>query len=337
MTDTPDHVGDAPTEDLPPDAVADTPSDAAVPQPPGICAEDVYRSFGAVRAVDGATFTAPSGAITALIGPNGSGKTTLLLVLAGLLQPTSGTVTVAGLDPQTVEARGRIGWMPDQFGTWDALTPTEILVTFAKAYGLPTAHARTRAVELLEQLHLTELAKSPARVLSRGQKQRLGLARALVHDPDVLLLDEPASGLDPRSRIELRDTLRAMANAGKTVLLSSHILSELEDVFDEAVFLDRGRTVVPDVSVTHPATTRGWRIAAIDAGALRTFLDRAGIPWQASAGASDEVVVALTGPQSAADLVKAALAEEVAVHTIAPVAGRLEEAYLALDREESRK
>ena len=303
----------------------------------GIQATDVHRVFGAVRAVDGATFTAPAGAVTALIGPNGSGKTTLLLVLAGLLRPTSGKVEVAGLDPQTVEARGRVGWMPDQFGTWDALTPTEILVTFAKAYGLPAAHAQTRAAELLDQMHLTELAASPARVLSRGQKQRLGLARALVHDPQVLLLDEPASGLDPRARIELRDTLRAMAAQGKTVLLSSHILSELEDVYDEAVFLDRGRTVVPDVSVTQPATTRGWRVAACDPGGLRAFLDRTGVPWQASPGASDEVVVALTGPQSAADLVKAALAEDVAVHTVAPLAGRLEEAYLALDREESRK
>ena len=294
------------------------------------------RAFGSVRAVDGATFTAPAGAVTALIGPNGAGKTTLLLVLAGLLKASSGQVEVAGSDPRDATVRRRIGWMPDQFGTWDALTPTEILVTFARAYGMARATARARSAALLDQLHLSELATSPARVLSRGQKQRLGLARALVHDPDVLLLDEPASGLDPRSRLELRDTLRGLAGRGKTVLLSSHVLAELEDVYDEAVFLDRGRTVVPDVSVTQPST-RGWRVAALDQGALLAFLDRAGIPWQASPGVSDEVVVALTGPPSAADLLKAALADGVPVHTVAPVAGRLEEAYLALDHEESRR
>lgn len=306
--------------------------------PPGIRVDDVCRTFGSVRAVDGATFTAPSGAVTALIGPNGSGKTTLLLVLAGLLAASSGRVEVAGADPRRATTRRRIGWMPDEFGTWDTLTPTEILVTFARAYGLAKAPARARAAALLDQLYLTELATSPARVLSRGQKQRLGLARALVHDPDVLLLDEPASGLDPRSRIELRQTLRGLAGQGKTVLLSSHVLAELEDVYDAAVFLDRGKTVVPDPSVNQPsATTRGWHLAALDPSALRTFLDRAGVPWQAAPGANDEVVVALTGPSAAAQLLRAALADGVPVHTVAPVAGRLEEAYLALDREESRR
>ncbi|MCL2091388.1 MAG: ABC transporter ATP-binding protein [Micrococcales bacterium] len=309
---------------------------AAEPAPPGIRADDVHRAFGAVRAVDGATFTAPSGAVTALIGPNGSGKTTLLLVLAGLLAASSGQVEVAGADPRRATTRRRIGWMPDEFGTWDALTPTEILVTFAQAYGLAKTSARARAAALLDQLHLTERATAPARVLSRGQKQRLGLARALVHDPDVLLLDEPASGLDPRARIELRQTLRDLADQGKTVLLSSHVLAELEDVYDQVVFLDRGRTVVPDVSLTQ-TTTRGWHLAALDPVALQTFLDRSGIPWQAAPGTSDEVFVTLTGPRSAADLLRAALADGVPVHTLAPVAGRLEEVYLALDNEESRR
>ncbi len=306
--------------------------------PPGIRVDDVRRAFGSVRAVDGATFTVPAGTVTALIGPNGSGKTTLLLILAGLLAADSGQVEVAGADPRHAATRRRIGWMPDEFGTWDALTPTEILVTFARAYGLAKAPAQARAAALLDELHLTELSASPARVLSRGQKQRLGLARALVHDPDVLLLDEPSSGLDPRARIELRHTLRTMADQGKTVVLSSHVLAELEDVFDEAVFLDNGKTVVPDASVAQAsATTRGWRLAALDPGALRTFLDRAGIPWQAAPGTGEEVVVDLTGPSSAADLLKAALADAVPVHTLAPVAGRLEEAYLALDHEESRR
>jgi ABC-type multidrug transport system ATPase subunit len=186
---------------------------------PGIEARDLKRAFGEVRAVDGITFTAPAGAVTALVGPNGSGKTTLLLLLSGLLRPDAGTARIAGHDvvSQNLAARSQVGWMPDVFGTWDALTCTEILTTFAHAYGMERSVTRSRVTQVLAQVHLSEYANSPARVLSRGQKQRLGLARALVHDPQVLLLDEPASGLDPRSRVELRDLLRQLADSGKTI------------------------------------------------------------------------------------------------------------------------
>jgi ABC-type multidrug transport system ATPase subunit len=307
----------------------------ASPSPAGIHTTGVKRAFGQVKAVDGVTFDAPSGAVTALIGPNGSGKTTLLLILAGLLRQDEGEVAVAGLDPgrQAVEARAHVGWMPDAFGTWDKLTPAEILATFARAYGATPAAARDRARDLLDQVHLAEYAAQPARVLSRGQKQRLGLARALVHDPGVLLLDEPASGLDPRSRIELRDLLRGFAAAGKTVLVSSHVLSELEEVYDHAVFLAHGRTVSADGFAPAVATTRGWRLHALDPVTLRTFLDASGIPWREGPAAAGEVVVDLTGPESAAELVRAAVAAGVLIDTIVPQSGRLEEAYLALDEE----
>jgi ABC-type multidrug transport system ATPase subunit len=306
-----------------------------IARPLGIHAVALQRAFGSVRAVDGVTFDAPTGAVTALIGPNGSGKTTLLLILAGLLRQDAGTVEVAGFDPsrRNLEVRSRVGWMPDLFGTWDTLTPLEILATFAQAYGLATGRSRSRALELLNEVHLTEFAKVPARVLSRGQKQRLGLARALVHNPDVLLLDEPASGLDPRSRIELRDTLRTLAQAGKTVLVSSHVLSELEEVYDAAVFLSHGRTVTPDRVSPASSTTRGWRIHALDPAALRAFLDDAGIPWQAGHAASGEVIVDLSGPESANQLLRAAIGAGVTIYTIAPLSGQLEEAYLALNEE----
>ncbi|MFV0406955.1 MAG: ABC transporter ATP-binding protein [Propioniciclava sp.] len=300
----------------------------------GIAAEGLQRSFGDVLAVADVSFTAPAGAVTALIGPNGSGKTTLLLILAGLVRPDAGQACIAGQDlrAESGAVRGQVGWMPDVFGTWDSMTCLEILTTFAAAYGMRSAAGSTRAQELLARLHLTEFARRPARVLSRGQRQRLGFARALIHDPAVLLLDEPASGLDPRSRIELRDLLRELAREGKTVIVSSHVLSELEEVFDHAVFLSRGRTVEARAEgETHP--TRGWRLAALDPVTLREFLDSVGIPW--SDGMDGEVVVGLTGRDSAQELLRAAVTAEVPLHTIAPVSGRLEEAYLALDEERS--
>jgi ABC-2 type transport system ATP-binding protein len=169
-------------------------------------------------------------------------------------------------------------------------------------------------------------------VLSRGQKQRLGLARALVHDPAVVLLDEPASGLDPRSRVELRDLLRGLADSGKTVLVSSHILSELEELYDHAVFLSRGKTVDIARAAQPAVASRGWRIEAMDASGLRAFLDGAGIPWTAGPGTA-EVTVALADYPSASQFVRAAVGAGVDLHTIAPLSGRLEETYLALNEE----
>src|SRR3954469_7864598 len=196
----------------------------------GIVAQGVRRSFGDVVAVDGLDLEAPPGEVTALVGPNGAGKTTLLLVLTTLLVPDARAVRVAGHDPVTEPraVRARVGWMPDVFGTWETLTCREVLSPVADAFRLPRATAAGRIDELLGLVHLEEFADRPTQVLSRGQKQRLGLARALVHDPSVLLLDEPASGLDPRSRIELRQIVRDLAAEGRTVLVSSHVLAELD-------------------------------------------------------------------------------------------------------------
>ena len=306
----------------------------APPAPPGIRAVGLRRFFGPVPAVVQVTFDAPAGAITGLIGPNGAGKTTLLLMLAGLLKPDAGQAFIAGYDlaAQPLQARAVIGWMPDAFGTWDALTCTEILTFFCRAYGLPREVARQRAQALLATVYLSEFAYAPARVLSRGQKQRLGLARALVNDPQVLLLDEPASGLDPRSRIELRDLLRTLAATGKTVLISSHILSELDEIVDHAVFLSAGQTVaVNTAQVTN--VQRGWRLGALDLAGLTRFLDAKQVPWQPASGQTCEVIVTHGSFEAAADLMRDAAAAGVLLHTIAPVSGRLEEAYLSLNEE----
>ena len=201
----------------------------------GIIVDSVSRSFGSVQAVRSATLRAEPGRVTGLVGPNGAGKTTLLLMLASLLAPDAGTIRIAGVDPSedALAARRLLGWMPDALGAWPSLTARETITTAARLYGIPVPDAAARAAQLLELVGLRDLADSPAKVLSRGQKQKLGLARALVHDPQVLLLDEPASGLDPEARIQLRTLLRSFAAEGRTVLISSHILSELEEVVDD--------------------------------------------------------------------------------------------------------
>jgi ABC-2 type transport system ATP-binding protein len=299
----------------------------------GIRAQGVRRSFGPVHAVADVDLVAAPGRVTALIGPNGSGKTTLLLMLAGLLAPDAGSIRIAGADPvaENYVARSRTGWMPDVFGTWDSLTAREVLTTVAAAYRLDAAAGRDRASELLELVHLSELADQPAHVLSRGQKQRLGLARALVHDPGVLLLDEPASGLDPRSRVDLRVLLRQLAAEGKTILVSSHVLTELDEMADDAVFISRGRTV-DTRSVADDDQPREWRLTGLDPAGLAAWLDENGPAYRKEADGPG-VLVDLAGDAAAAALLRSAVEGGVAVSSLAPAGGVLEQAYLALEEE----
>ncbi len=293
--------------------------------------EGVRRAFGDVLAVESISLSARPGEVTALIGPNGSGKTTLLLMLATLLVPDQGSIRVDGLDPVTQpgEVRARMGWMPDGFGTWDALTVREVLLTIAAAYRITPDQARSRADELLATVHLEDLADRRARVLSRGQKQRLGLARALINDPSVLLLDEPASGLDPRSRIELRDILRTLASQGKTILVSSHILTELQEVADRAVIVARGRSIETQ-SLDGDFVAGGlaqWRIESLDPDQLTGWLTDHHVPARRVGGRATEVEVA--GEENASRLLADLVRDGIRVTTFAPSQGALESAYLA--------
>jgi len=302
----------------------------------GLAAVGISRRFGAVQAVANMELHAPAGEVTALIGPNGAGKTTLLLVLASLLAPDSGTVRVMGIDPmkEPAAARARIGWMPDTLGVWESLTAREILTVMGKFYRMPKGRLPARVDELLDLVNLAELAEQKARVLSRGQQQRLSLARALIHDPDVLLLDEPASGLDPGSRVSLRRILRGLAADGKAVVVSSHVLAELDEIADRAVFVNAGRTVLVQTVGQAAAQGRRYAISALDPAALAAELTRLGVSFDAGKGRRDCVSVALgteaQGAQLLADLVRAG----VAVTAFAPAAGALEESYLGLDVEQ---
>jgi ABC-2 type transport system ATP-binding protein len=207
--------------------------------------KDLWVTYGAVHAVRGVSFEIPKGEVFGFIGPNGAGKTSTIKVLATLIAPDHGLVTIGGMsvtdDPLAI--RKRIGYMPDFFGVYEDLTAKEYLHFFAAAYDIPTSQRERTVRDVLALTDLTAKAGAPVDSLSRGMKQRLGLARVLLHDPDLLLLDEPASGLDPRARIEMREMLLALKEMGKTILISSHILHELSLLCTRIGIIEAGQIV----------------------------------------------------------------------------------------------
>ena len=300
----------------------------------GITVEGVARSFGEVRAVRNATFDVAAGTVAGLIGPNGAGKTTLLLMLASLLAPDTGSIRIAGYDPvsEPHQVRRRMGWMPDTLGSWPTLTVRAALTTSGRMYGMSSDAASDRAADLIGLVDLGPLADQPTRVLSRGQKQRLSLARALVHDPDVLLLDEPASGLDPAARASLRELVRRLAGEGKTVLVSSHVLAELEEMADTAVYLADGETAAPDEVARAGQAARAWRIRSLDAERLSSALEAAGFGAVAVVDRFG-AVVPLANEADAAQLLAHLVGVGVPISSFAPAVGDLEHVFHDLNRQ----
>jgi ABC-2 type transport system ATP-binding protein len=300
----------------------------------GVAVNEVWRSFGPVPALSGMSLSAPYGQVTALVGPNGAGKTTLLLILASLLKPDHGRVFVAGANPVTdpYVVRANMGWMPDTFGVYDQLIVRDYLAFFGSAYGLTKADTANRVNELLTLMHLSEYVTQPVHVLSRGQKQRLALARALIHRPRVLLLDEPASGLDPRSRVELRDVLRGLAAIGVAIVVSSHILTELEEIADRIVFVAKGRTVGEHSMAELAGQARvRYRIRATDLAALVAALAARSI--DPTAMTPSGVDIPPMAEVDAADLLAALVTGGIRVVAFEPLGSNLESVYLAMTEE----
>ena len=207
--------------------------------------EGLVKRYDNTLAVAGIDLSVEQGEIFGLVGPNGAGKTTTLRILATLLLPSAGTAEIAGMsvtrNPDDV--RRVLGFMPDSFGVYDDMKVWEYLDFFARCYGMGAADRRRMIGDLLELVDLGSKRDDYVQTLSRGMQQRLCLAHALVHDPQVLLLDEPASGLDPRARVELRELLRELRTLGKTILISSHILPELEELCTSVAIVDRGQVL----------------------------------------------------------------------------------------------
>jgi ABC-2 type transport system ATP-binding protein len=207
--------------------------------------QGLVKRYDGTLAISGVDLSVDAGEIFGLVGPNGAGKTTTMRILATLLLPSSGHAEIAGhsITRNPDDVRRVLGWMPDSFGVYDDMKVWEYLDFFARCYGIAPAARRRMIGDLLDLVDLADKRERYVQTLSRGMQQRLCLAHALVHDPQVLILDEPASGLDPRARVELRELLRELRSLGKTILISSHILPELEELCTSVAIVDRGQVL----------------------------------------------------------------------------------------------
>ncbi len=196
-----------------------------------------------VRALDGLTLSVQRGEIFGFLGPNGAGKTTTIKILLGFVRPTAGSIRVLGEAPANASVRHRIGFLPEQAYFYDYLTGLELLDYAGRLHGLPSAYRRQRALRLLEEVGIAEAARLPLRKYSKGMLQRVGLAQALINDPELVVLDEPMSGLDPVGRKQVRDLILRLREEGRTVFFSSHILSDVESLSDRVAIVSRGRVV----------------------------------------------------------------------------------------------
>jgi ABC-2 type transport system ATP-binding protein len=231
-----------------------------------------YRDFAAIRDV---TFEIPAGQVAAFLGPNGAGKSTTMKILTGYLSPSAGTARIAGVDVQQdrVRAVERLGYLPENGPLYPEMTPLSLLRFFGRARGMDGARLASRIEQVVEQCGLQSVVEKSIRKLSRGYRQRVGMAQVLLHEPDVLIMDEPASGLDPNQIREMRRTLRGIA-VNRTILLSTHILQEVDAVADRVLLINRGRIVFDGT----PAGMRGRHATLDDAFQALTEGEQATVP-----------------------------------------------------------
>jgi ABC-2 type transport system ATP-binding protein len=309
-------------------------------------ARGLVKRYDATLAVAGVDLAIEQGEIFGLVGPNGAGKTTMLRMLATLLEPTSGDAKIAGAsirrNPQAV--RRVLGYMPDAFGVYDDMKVWEYLDFFGRCYGLGPAQRKRMIGDLLELVDLAAKRDAYVLSLSRGMQQRLCLAHALVHDPQVLLLDEPASGLDPRARVELRELLRELRTLGKTIVISSHILPELEELCTSVAIVDRGRVLAAGT-----ISDIGQRLRVGEVLRIRVLGDEAQVEaaraWfegrsdvaSASRDGSGEIEIGFRGDETgAAALLAAAIRSKIPVVSYSPAATDLQELFLQVtDRDDA--
>ena len=313
---------------------------------PSLEVRGLTKRFGKLTAVDGVSFVARPGQVIGFIGPNGAGKTTTMRILATLETPTEGDAFVCGdsVIDDADAVRAKLGFMPDGFGKYPNMSVVEYLDFFARAYGLTGAARRDALERVLVFTELRKIAHKSVTELSKGMGQRLGLGRTLVHDPEVLILDEPAAGLDPRARVELRELIALLAKElHKTVLISSHILTELGEICDAAAIIEAGRIVVSGTVEEIRAARRqrasregnadgvalAVRTLGEPAAAVRWLLERPGVSAAAEAGRAAAFTFAGEEAERAR-LLRDMLAAGFEVTEFAAETESLEDAFMAL-------
>jgi ABC-2 type transport system ATP-binding protein len=306
--------------------------------------QHISKQYRSVHALEDLSLEVPQGSVYGLIGPNGAGKTTLLRILGALIPPSSGKVWFDDEEVSRTPAaiQRRVGYMPDFFGVYPDLTAAEYLDFYAGIHGVPHKKRASAIADLLELVDLSSKRDALVETLSRGMKQRLCLARALVHDPDVLLLDEPASGLDPRARVELRELVRTLQGMGKTIMISSHILLELAEMCTDVAIIQGGRLVIAgDVEQVSRRLDGGRQleIRVLDRLAetkelLKTMPEITNV---LDNNDDDELIHAeFTGDNQALHRILAALmAQNIPIVSFAPRTGggRLEEVFMSITEE----
>ncbi|HUN05158.1 MAG TPA: ABC transporter ATP-binding protein [Aggregatilineales bacterium] len=299
--------------------------------------KDLTKRYGSYTAVNAISFDAKPGQVTGFLGPNGAGKTTTMRMLTGFLPPTSGHAMVAGKDAfdESMEVRKAVGYLPENVPLYRDMTALGYLMYMAEIRGVPNRKAR--ALETLERVRLIERANSKIRTLSKGMRQRVGLAQALIHDPQVLILDEPTIGLDPIQVLELRDLVRDLGKK-HTVLFSTHILSEAEQVCDKVVIINRGNIVAQGAPAELRTTLeRGGRIVLrTNASADKVLPVVQNLPAVAQAAQSLDTIVIL--PKEAHTDPRPAVARAIVENgweliELRPLAVNLEEIFLELTRQ----
>jgi ABC-2 type transport system ATP-binding protein len=301
---------------------------------------DLTKKYGKFTALDSLNLTIEKGSVFGFVGQNGAGKSTTFSILATLLSPTSGTAYINGYniskEPKLV--RSQIGYMPDFFGVYDQLKAVEYLDFYGASYGLDQHERRKLIPQLLELVNLSHKQDSYVDVLSRGMKQRLCLARSLIHDPEVLILDEPASGLDPRARVEMREILKELKNMGKTILISSHILPELAEMCDSIGIIDQGRLVAEGSVSEIQQRLKGEKliIAKLNGGldqAIRFFEDQHLISGLTSREDGETLEFIFKGSaEEQVQLLKAALMQDLAIVSFSEMETNLEDVFMEITK-----
>ena len=306
-----------------------------------ITTRNLTRHFGKLTAVDDLNLNIPASTLFGLIGPNGAGKTTTLRMLAGLLEPSSGRIRINQLlvNQYMDELRWQIGYMPDFFGVYEELLVWEYLDFYCRCFGIQSKQRKGVISDLLDLVDLTNKRDAYVHTLSRGMRQRLCLAHCLVHDPKILLLDEPASGLDPRSRVEMQELMRELRSLGKTIILSTHILSELTDLCDSIGIMEKGKLVASGtIASIHDRLqpTKSFRIKILsDVQDATVYLDdHPNVRDYSISGQS--IDISFSGDdQDVANLMEDMLGHQIRMSAFNQLSMDLEDIYLQLTSGES--